>query len=55
MCGTQWKGSPPPRLSGAAPYTRFVRAERDHLSRTRDELQAITDGLGRLKAQVEAL
>jgi small GTP-binding protein len=38
-----------------APYTRFVRAEREHLTRTRDELQAIADGLGKLKAQVEAL
>jgi len=38
-----------------APYTRFVRAERDHLTRTRDEVQTIGQDLARLKVQVEAL
>jgi small GTP-binding protein len=38
-----------------APYTRFVRAERDHLTHTQIEVQTIADGLGRIKAQVEAL
>src|SRR5262249_22714418 len=30
-----------------APYTRFVRAERDHLTRTRDEIQMIASDLAR--------
>ena len=38
-----------------APYTRFVRAERDHLTETQDELTHIREGLARLKAQVEAM
>jgi len=38
-----------------APYTRFVRAERDHLTETHDELTHIREGLARLKAQVEAM
>lgn len=38
-----------------APYTRFVRAERDRLTETRDELTRIREGLARLKAQIEAL
>jgi small GTP-binding protein len=38
-----------------APYTRFVRAERDHLTETRDAVQTLADGLARLKVQVEAL
>jgi chromosome segregation ATPase len=38
-----------------APYTRFVRAERDRLTETHDELTQIREGLARLKAQVEAM
>jgi hypothetical protein len=38
-----------------APYTRFIRAERDRLSETRDELTRIREGLARLKAQIEGL
>jgi small GTP-binding protein len=36
-----------------APYTRFIRAERDRLNETGDELIRIEEGLARLKAQVE--
>jgi small GTP-binding protein len=38
-----------------APYTRFIRAERDRLTETRDELTRIQEGLARLKAQIESL
>jgi small GTP-binding protein len=38
-----------------APYTRFVRAERDKLTGVRGELKEITEGLTRLRAQVETL
>jgi small GTP-binding protein len=38
-----------------APYTRFIRAERDQLTETRDELSRIREGLARLKAQIESL
>jgi small GTP-binding protein len=38
-----------------APYTRFVRAERDQLTRTRDEIQTLADELAKLKVQVEGL
>jgi len=38
-----------------APYTRFIRAERDGLTETRDELTRIQGGLARLKAQIESL
>jgi small GTP-binding protein len=38
-----------------APYTRFIRAERDGLTETRDELTRIQEGLARLKAQIESL
>jgi small GTP-binding protein len=38
-----------------APYTRFVRAERDQLTRTRDEIQTLADELAKLKVQVEEL
>ncbi len=38
-----------------APYTRFVRAERDRLTETRDELTRIREGLARLEAQIEAM
>jgi small GTP-binding protein len=38
-----------------APYTRFVRAERDKLTGVRGELKEITEGLARLRARVEAL
>lgn len=36
-----------------APYTRFIRAERDRLTETHGELTRIQEGLARLKAQVE--
>jgi len=36
-----------------APYTRFVRAERDRLTETGNELTRIREGLARLRAQVE--
>jgi hypothetical protein len=38
-----------------APYTRFIRAERDRLTETHDELTRIQAGLARLKAQIEGL
>jgi small GTP-binding protein len=38
-----------------APYTRFVRAERDQLTKTRDEIQTLSDELAKLKVQVEGL
>jgi hypothetical protein len=38
-----------------APYTRFVRAERDHLTATQTAVQTLADELARLKVQVEAL
>ena len=38
-----------------APYTRFVRAERDKLTQVRGELKEITDGLARLRSRVEGL
>jgi hypothetical protein len=38
-----------------APYTRFIRAERDRLTETHDELTRIQGGLSRLKAQIEDL
>ncbi|UCC89918.1 MAG: dynamin family protein [Anaerolineales bacterium] len=38
-----------------APYTRFIRAERDRLAETRSELNRIQEGLARLKAEIEAL
>ena len=38
-----------------APYTRFIRAERERLTETRDELTRIQEGLARLKAQIEGL
>ena len=38
-----------------APYTRFIRSERDRLTGTHDELTRIRDGLSRLKAQIEDL
>jgi hypothetical protein len=37
------------------PYTRFVRAERDRLSTARQELDAVSQGLSRLRGRVEAL
>jgi hypothetical protein len=37
------------------PYTRFVRAERDRLSTARQELDAVSQGLARLRERVEAL
>lgn len=38
-----------------APYTRFIRAERDRLTDVCDELSRIEEGLARLKAQIEAM
>lgn len=38
-----------------APYTRFVRAERGKLTETQAELQAIQNGLERLKGSVEKI
>jgi hypothetical protein len=37
-----------------APYTRFVRAERERLDAAEADLSRIGDGLGRIRAQVEA-
>ncbi|HEY2293481.1 MAG TPA: dynamin family protein [Thermoanaerobaculia bacterium] len=37
------------------PYTRFVRAEREHLEAARQELNAVTQGLMRLRSRVESL
>ena len=37
------------------PYTRFVRAERDLLTQAREELNAVTQGLVRLRSRVESL
>jgi small GTP-binding protein len=37
------------------PYTRFVRAERDHLTAAREELDAVTQGLVGLRGRVEEL
>src|SRR6185295_5408129 len=36
-----------------APYTRFVRAERDRLTVAREELDAVNQGLVRLRSRVE--
>jgi small GTP-binding protein len=38
-----------------APYTRFIRSERDRLSEARSELTRIHEGLARLKAQIEEI
>jgi small GTP-binding protein len=38
-----------------APYTRFIRAERDRLTETRDELTRVQGGLARLKAKIEEI
>jgi len=38
-----------------APYTRFVRAERDRLTVAREELDAVNQGLVRLRSRVESL
>jgi small GTP-binding protein len=38
-----------------APYTRFVRAERDRLTGAHGELSEVTQGLVRLRARVEGL
>jgi small GTP-binding protein len=51
----QERGRSLQRLQEAiAPYTRFVRAERERLDEAEAELTRIRDGLGRLKAQIEA-
>ena len=36
-----------------APYTRFVRAEREHTEHLASELRAALDELNRLRARVE--
>ena len=38
-----------------SPYTRFVRAERDRLTTAREELEAVDQGINRLRARVEGL
>ncbi|HTQ79942.1 MAG TPA: hypothetical protein VMM92_08100, partial [Thermoanaerobaculia bacterium] len=38
-----------------APYTRFVRAERDHLTRTREEVAALASELSGLRVRIEGL
>lgn len=38
-----------------SPYTRFVRAERDLLGKAREELNAVNQGLVRLRSRVESL
>jgi len=38
-----------------APYTRFVRAEREKLNNVHGELKEVTEGLTRLRARVETL
>ncbi|MGC9356551.1 MAG: dynamin family protein [Anaerolineae bacterium] len=38
-----------------APYTRFVRAERKHLTETRDDLHRIRDEFSRLESEIERL
>ncbi|MBN1259862.1 MAG: dynamin family protein [Anaerolineae bacterium] len=38
-----------------APYTRFVRAERDRLTETHDALEQIQEALARLAAEIERL
>ena len=38
-----------------APYTRFVRAERDFLTAAREELAAVNQGLVQLRSRVESL
>jgi small GTP-binding protein len=38
-----------------APYTRFVRAERERLNETGGELQRIQEGLARLRARIEEM
>ena len=38
-----------------APYTRFVRAERERLTEVRGELRGVDEGLVRLRSRVEAL
>jgi hypothetical protein len=37
------------------PYTRFVRSERDLLTQAREELNAVNQGLMRLRSRVESL
>ncbi len=38
-----------------APYTRFVRSERDRLNEVRGELHGVHEGIARLRTRVEAL
>jgi small GTP-binding protein len=51
----QERGGSLQRLQEAiAPYTRFVRAERERIEAAETELARIRDGLGRIRAQIEA-
>lgn len=38
-----------------APYTRFIRSEREHLGEAREQLAAASTGLAQLKARIESL
>jgi hypothetical protein len=38
-----------------APYTRFVRGERERLAALREELGRLADGLALLRSRIEAL
>lgn len=38
-----------------APYTRFVRAERESLSKVQDELARAGDGIAAVRARVDQL
>ena len=51
----QERGRSLQRLQEAiAPYTRFVRAERERLDEAEAELARIRDGLGRIRSQIES-
>jgi hypothetical protein len=51
----QERGRSVQRLQEAiTPYTRFVRAERERLDAAETDLARIRDGLGRIRAQIEA-
>jgi hypothetical protein len=52
---TEMQGSLVRIRDALAPYTRFVRAERDRLETARDDLQRSRDELAQLEANVTAL
>lgn len=52
---TEMQGSLVRIREALAPYTRFVRAERDRLETARDELQRSRDELAQLEASITAL